>query len=73
MMRIKRDSPVNIKPEDVARNITLKKKFRIHYSGDYEDSFIIEADTIEEIRKGAHEECARRGWDEAKCWSEELR
>ena len=49
-----------------------KRKFLIHYSGEYEDSFYITGDDIETIRKEVHEECARRGWDEKNCWSEEI-
>lgn len=49
-----------------------KRKFLIHYSGEYEDCFYITGDDIETIRKAVREECARRGWDEQNCWSEEL-
>ncbi len=44
-------------------------KFRIH-NGDYEDSIIIEGETIEEIREKAHKETSKRNWKD--CWSEEL-
>lgn len=47
-------------------------KFVIHYSGDYEDSFILTGYSIEEIRKKAYEECTKRGWNTDNCWSEEL-
>ena len=49
-----------------------KLKFIIHYSGDYEDSFMIKGNSIEEIRKIVYEECERRNWNIADCWSEEL-
>lgn len=47
-------------------------EFKINYNGRYEDSLIIEADTIEEIREIAISECKKRGWDEKDCWSERL-
>lgn len=48
-------------------------KFIIHYNGKYEDSLIVEADTLEEVRKIAFEEEAKRGWDRKDCWSEEIK
>lgn len=50
-------------------------KFRIHFTvNDVEDSFVVEAETIEEIRVQAQKELARRGstWDNGMAWSEEL-
>lgn len=50
-------------------------KFKIHYSiKDYEDFFIIEGGSIEEIQIKAHEEMIRRGLKEGlnSLWSEEL-
>lgn len=41
--------------------------FRIN-NGTYEDSLVIEADTIEEIREKANYETTKRNW--AGCWSE---
>ena len=38
----------------------------------YEDSLIVEADTIEEIRGFAIAESAKRNWDSEDCFSEEL-
>lgn len=42
-------------------------RFKINYNGAYEDSLIIEADTIEEIRGIAMSECDKRGWDTEDC------
>ena len=42
----------------------------IHYSGVYEDHFIVEADSIEELRELVFTEVNRRGWEFEKCWSE---
>lgn len=42
----------------------------IHYAGDYDDSLMISADTIEELREVALYETEKRGWDPNKCWSE---
>ena len=47
-------------------------QYRIHYDGRYQDSLVIQADTIEEIREKAHAQCAHRGWNEDDCWSERL-
>jgi hypothetical protein len=50
-------------------------KFEIHYTiKDYNDFFIVEADTIEEIREKAKIETDKRGLDEVKndLWSVEL-
>jgi len=38
-----------------------------------EDSVIIEAETIEEIREKAAEESRRRNWRQADCYSIELK
>ena len=46
--------------------------FKIHYSGDYSDEIIIHGESIEDVRQLAFAECARRGWDIQKCWSEEI-
>lgn len=47
-------------------------KFKINYSGEYEDSFILTGYSIEEIREKAYAECTKRGWSIDNCWSEEL-
>ena len=45
-------------------------KFIIHNGdGEYEDSLVIEGDSIEEIRAIAERETEKRGWKD--CWSEE--
>ena len=46
-------------------------KYKIHFN---EDSFVIEGDTIEEIREKAYEELSKRNIDVTKitCWSEAL-
>jgi len=44
----------------------------IHYNGKYEDDIKIRGNTIEELRKTAHEETSKRGWKEEHCWSEVL-
>ena len=41
-------------------------KFIIHYSGEYEDSIVIEGNTIEEIREKAFAEVDKRGWNRAE-------
>lgn len=47
-------------------------RVRIHWNvGDYEDSMIIEGDTVEEIREKAEAEVAKRGGKNP--WSEELK
>ena len=45
-------------------------KATIHYNGTYEDEFIIEANTLEEIREIAYVEINKRNWKEEDCWSE---
>lgn len=51
-------------------------RFRIHYTitgnngVDYEDSIIVNGDTVEEIREKADQELVRRGGFDP--WSEEL-
>lgn len=47
-------------------------KFIIHYNGRYEDSLVVEADTLEEVRFIALRESDSRGWEREKCWSEEV-
>lgn len=47
-------------------------KFKIHYSGSYEDEIIIEGETLKEVREIALAECNKRGWKERDCWSEQL-
>lgn len=42
----------------------------IHYNGKYEDDIEIKGNTIEELRKTAHEVANKRGWKEEHCWSE---
>lgn len=44
-------------------------KFIIH-NGEYEDSIIIEGDTIEELQANAKRETERRSWKD--CWSEKV-
>ncbi|KKN00949.1 hypothetical protein LCGC14_1132790 [marine sediment metagenome] len=45
-------------------------KFRIH-NGEYEDSLVIEGDTIKAVRDKANRETEKRGWKD--CWSEEIK
>lgn len=46
-------------------------KFRIHHESG--DSIIIEADTLDELRKEAEKECEKRGWNiPDDVWSEKL-
>jgi hypothetical protein len=49
-------------------------KYKIHHDiGEVEDSIIIEADTIDEIRELANKECQiKRGWKYGDCWSEKI-
>lgn len=47
-------------------------KYRINYDGEYEDSLIIEGDSIEELMLMARSETKKRGWDDSDCWSEKL-
>lgn len=47
-------------------------KYKIHYSGEYEDELIIAGETIEEIREIAFAESAKRNWNTNNCWSEEI-
>lgn len=50
--------------------------FKIHYNiGDYEDYFLIEGDSIEQIRELSDIEFEKRGLDikENFLWSEELK
>ena len=47
-------------------------KFIIHYNGEYEDSIVIEGNTIEEIREKAFVEGDKRGWNREDCWSEQI-
>ena len=49
-----------------------KLTFKIHYSGEYEDSFTISGNSINDIREKAYQECAKRGWNIDNCWSEEM-
>ena len=46
--------------------------FKINYNGKYEDSIIIEGDTIEEIKTQAFAECDKRNWESKDCWSEQI-
>lgn len=46
--------------------------FKIHYNGDYEDSIIIDGETIEEIKEKAFYESNRRCWAKEDCWSEQI-
>ena len=48
-------------------------KFKINYKKTYEDNFVIEGKTIEEIKKKVRQERKRRGWAKKYCWSEEIR
>ena len=46
-------------------------KFEIHGSiNEYEDSIIIEGESIEEIKEIAKRETSKRSW--TNCWSEQL-
>lgn len=47
-------------------------KFKIHYNGEYEDSLVVEGDTITEIAEKAEAEADKRGWNTADCWSEQI-
>lgn len=50
-------------------------KFKIHFSiGDYDDYFVVEGETIDEIKEKAKYETDRRGLSEEKnnLWSEEI-
>lgn len=47
-------------------------KFRINYSGEYQDSIDISGKTIDEIKESAIAECKKRGWETKDCWSEKL-
>ena len=47
-------------------------KFRINYSGEYQDSIDISGETIDEIKESAIAECKKRGWETKDCWSEKL-
>ncbi len=44
-------------------------KFRIH-NGEYDDSIVIEGETIEELQEIAKKETEKRGWKD--CWSEKI-
>lgn len=44
-------------------------KFIIHCN---EDSLVIEAETLEEIKEIAFAETDRRGWKQEDCWSERV-
>ena len=46
--------------------------YKINYNGRYTDELIIQAETIEEIRKITYEECNKRNWDASDCWSEQM-
>lgn len=46
--------------------------FKIHYSGRYEDSLVVSANSMEEIRSKAYAEAERRGWETEHCWSERI-
>jgi hypothetical protein len=51
-------------------------KFKIHFEiGDFHDYFIVEGDTIEEVKEKANAEERRRGLDEDEnnLWSEEIK
>ena len=48
-------------------------KFKINYSRKYEDSFIVEGETIEEIKTKVKQERKKRKWAKKYCWSEEIR
>lgn len=47
-------------------------RFNIHYSGEYEDCFMVSGETMDEVRTEAYEGCRQRGWSIDKCWSEEI-
>ncbi len=46
--------------------------FKIRYSGKYEDSIIIQGETIEEIGKKTNKEIKKRNWERENCTSEQL-
>ena len=45
-------------------------KVKIIYSGEYEDSIILENESIEELRKDVEIECKKRNWNTDYCHSE---
>ncbi len=45
-------------------------KFIIH-NGTYEDELVVEGETLEDVRREAHRETEKRGWED--CWSEEIK
>lgn len=47
-------------------------RFKINYNGKYEDSLIIEGDSMEEIRETARCELTKRNWSSKDCWSERM-
>ena len=47
-------------------------KFKINYSGKYEDSIVIQGETIEEIGKKTNQEIKKRNWKRENCTSEQL-
>jgi len=47
-------------------------KFKINYSGKYEDSIVIQGETIEEIGKKTNQEIKKRNWKRENCNSEQL-
>jgi hypothetical protein len=53
----------------------MSERFRIHYEiDDFEDSIIIEGETVREVQRKAHDELQRRGLDPERnnAWSERM-
>ena len=47
-------------------------KYKINYKKTYEDSFVIEGNTVEKIREKVKKERKKRGWAKKYCWSEKI-
>lgn len=47
-------------------------KYLINYDGEYQDSLVVEGETIEEVREKAFSEGDKRGWERENCWSKKL-
>jgi len=47
-------------------------RFEINYNGEYQDSLIVEGETIGEVREKAFAEGDKRGWERDKCWSRKI-
>ena len=45
---------------------------RIFYSGEYEDNFTIEGETLKGIGEKVDKKIDKMGWEREKCWSETI-